>query len=429
MPTVDEAGCRALHLGLARAVGAGRHAEGRHREAQRGRGGGAGRSRRCASGSSISARKFRRASSRRRRRSPRTTRPRSRSGGRSSRRRTSRRSERRGQSGRGRCNRSSAPLRRCALLAGRQCASRRRAIPSRPIRILVGFPPGTAPDVTARIARRQVRAKLGQAGRGREHHRRQRQHRRRPRRQGAARRLHAADGRQLVADHEPQPVRQAAVRSGQGLSPISPRSSSPRTSWWCTDVPAKSIPELVALARAKPGDLTYGHTGLGTSQHLAGELFKVMAKRQHSAGAISRLDRGAARPARRASHHVVQQRRQRSLPLVREGKLRAFAVTLAQALGRGARAADHGRSWAFPASKPSAWFGLMAPAGTPQADHRQGAPGDREGAGAARRAQKFEDARPSAVIGSTPAEFAELIRTEIPHWAKIIKEAGIKLSE
>ena len=92
------------------------------------------------------------------------------------------------------------------------------------------------------------------------------------------------------------------------------------------DVPAKSIAELVALAKAKPGELTYGHTGTGTSQHLAGELFKYDGQGQHPAGGVSRLDRGAARPARRAHHdgftNIVN-----AAPLVREGKLRAFAVT------------------------------------------------------------------------------------------------------
>ena len=73
----------------------------------------------------------------------------------------------------------------------------------------------------------------------------------------------------------------------------------------------EKLAELVALAKAKPGELTYGHTGAGTSQHLAGELFKCDGQGQHPADRLSRLDRGAARPARRAHHDGLHQRRQR----------------------------------------------------------------------------------------------------------------------
>ena len=77
------------------------------------------------------------------------------------------------------------------------------------------------------------------------------------------------------------------------------------------DLPVKSIAELVALAKAKPGELTYGHTGVGSSQHLAGELFKYMTKTNIQPYRLSRLDRGAARPAGRAHHDGLHQCRQR----------------------------------------------------------------------------------------------------------------------
>ena len=112
-------------------------------------------------------------------------------------------------------------------------------------------------------------------------------------------------------------------------------------------------------------------------------------------------------------------------PLVREGKLRAFAVSLAQALGARRPICRPWRSSGFPDFEAVPWFGLLAPAGTPQAIidkvHREtvkvlALPDVRK---------RFEDAGLD-VIGGTPAEFAEVIRTEIPYWAKIIKEAGIK---
>ena len=108
------------------------------------------------------------------------------------------------------------------------------------------------------------------------------------------------------------------------------------------DVPAKSIAELVALAKAKPGELTYGHTGPGSSQHLAGELFKYMAKVNIQPvayrGSTAVLPDLLAGRITMAFSNVVN-----VAPLVREGKLRAFAVTSRKRSVRGARPADHGR--------------------------------------------------------------------------------------
>ena len=114
-------------------------------------------------------------------------------------------------------------------------------------------------------------------------------------------------------------------------------------------------------------------------------------------------------------------------PLVKEGKLRAFAVIVAQALGAVPELPTMAES-GYPGFEAVPWFGLMAPAGTPQAIidkvHHEtvkvlAMPDVRK---------RFEDIGLD-VIGGTPAEFADVIRTEIPYWAKIIKEAGIKASE
>jgi tripartite-type tricarboxylate transporter receptor subunit TctC len=115
------------------------------------------------------------------------------------------------------------------------------------------------------------------------------------------------------------------------------------------------------------------------------------------------------------------------LPLVREGKLRAFAVT---SLKRSAVAPDLPTmaESGFPGFEAVPWFGLMAPAGTPPAIidklHRETV-----------RVLALPDVRRRLeelgldVIGSSPAELAAVIKSETPHWAKVIREAGIKLSE
>jgi tripartite-type tricarboxylate transporter receptor subunit TctC len=192
------------------------------------------------------------------------------------------------------------------------------------------------------------------------------------------------------------------------------------------DVPAKNVTELVALARAQPDKLTYGHAGIGTSQHMASELFKYMAK--VSIQPIAYRGSTAVLPDLLAGRlslsfsNVVN-----VLPLVREGKLRGFAVSSRK---RSAVAPDLPTmvELGFPGFEAVPWFGLLAPAGTPPAIidkvHRETV-----------RVLALPDVRKRLeelgldVIGSSPAEFAALIAKEIPEWAKVIKEAGIKASD
>ena len=114
-------------------------------------------------------------------------------------------------------------------------------------------------------------------------------------------------------------------------------------------------------------------------------------------------------------------------PLVREGKLRAFAVTSRKrtiAAPNLPTMAEVG----YPGFEAVPWFGLLAPTGTPQSIIDKVHQETVKVLGMADVRKKFTDFGLD-VIGSSPAEFTELIKTEIPQWAKIIKEAGIKASE
>jgi tripartite-type tricarboxylate transporter receptor subunit TctC len=132
-----------------------------------------------------------------------------------------------------------------------------------------------------------------------------------------------------------------------------------------SDSPAKTLPELVALARAQPGKLTYAHAGAGTSQHLAAELFKSMARLDIQPvayrGTTALLPDLLAGRVSMSFGNIVN-----VLPLVREGKLRAFAVT---SIKRSAIAPDLPTmaESGYPGFEAVPWFGLMAPAGTPPA--------------------------------------------------------------
>jgi tripartite-type tricarboxylate transporter receptor subunit TctC len=192
------------------------------------------------------------------------------------------------------------------------------------------------------------------------------------------------------------------------------------------DVPAKTLPELVGLARAQPGKLTYGHAGTGTSQHLAAELFKSMA--HIDLQPVAYRGTTAVLPDLLAGRLTLSFANiANALPLVREGKLRGFAVTSIKRSGAAPDLPTMAES-GFPGFEAVPWFGLMAPAGTAPAivdkihaeTVRVLAMPDVQ----AKLAQLGID-----LIGGSPAEFAAAINAETPQWAKLIKSAGIRASE
>ena len=310
------------------------------------------------------------------------------------------------------------------LLAGD--ARAQTSYPEQPVRILVGFTPGTAPDVTARLLADKFTESWGKAV--------------------IVENITGAGGNiacDRVAKSPPDGYTLTMCGNGNLIMgpslydklPFDPiRDFTPITQIFVAanilavhpDVPAKNVTELVALARAQPDKLTYGHAGIGTSQHMASELFKYMAK--VSIQPIAYRGSTAVLPDLLAGRlslsfsNVVN-----VLPLVREGKLRGFAVSSRK---RSAVAPDLPTmvELGFPGFEAVPWFGLLAPAGTPPAItdkvHRETV-----------RVLALPDVRKRLeelgldVIGSSPAEFAALIAKEIPEWAKVIKEAGIKASD
>src|SRR5204862_7851814 len=123
-------------------------------------------------------------------------------------------------------------------------------------------------------------------------------------------------------------------------------------------------PELVALAKAKPGELTYGHTGIGSSQHLAAELFKSMAHLDIRPigyrGSTAVLPDLLAGRITMGFTNIVN-----VTPLVKDAKLRAFAVTSRKRSALMPELPAMAES-GYPGYEAVPWFGLMAPAGTQQ---------------------------------------------------------------
>jgi tripartite-type tricarboxylate transporter receptor subunit TctC len=192
------------------------------------------------------------------------------------------------------------------------------------------------------------------------------------------------------------------------------------------EMPARSLPELVALARAQPGKLSYAHAGAGTSQHLAAELFKATLHLDIQPiayrGTTALLPDLLAGRVSMSFGNIVN-----VLPLVREGKLRGFAVTSAQRSAIAPELPTMAES-GYPGFEAVPWFGLMAPAGTPGAIIERLNRDTLKVLSLPDVRKKFNDLGLD-VMGGTPAQFAAAIEREIPQWARVIRDAGIKAGE
>ncbi len=306
------------------------------------------------------------------------------------------------------------------LIAGNPAAQ--TTYPEKPIRLVVGFPPGGQPDTIARLLGQKLAEALGQpivvdnAA-------------------GAAGNIAtervakaAPDGYTLGLLVQPQIVINPSLYKlahdpVKDFTPVSQVAVSPFMLVVHNAVPAKSVKELVALAKTQPGGLTFASGGSGSTPHMAGELLKSMAgidiRHIPYKGVVAAIpDLLGGRVTMTFSPITM------GLPLAREGKLRALAVT---ALRRSSTApelptiAESG----YPGFESTSWIGLLAPARTPAAIvhklHLETV-----------KALALPDLRAKLAdlgqegIGNSPDEFAAAIKSEIPKWAKVIKEAGIK---
>src|SRR5690349_2451734 len=236
------------------------------------------------------------------------------------------------------------------------------AYPEQPVRILVGFTAGVAPDVTARIFAERFAEAWGKPV--------------------VVENVTGAGGN-IATDRlaKAAPNGYTLGMIGNGSLVFSPsmydrlafdplKDFAPITRIFVAAnllvvpaaLPVKSIEELVALARAQPGKLTYAHAGAGTSQHLAAELFKSTLKLDIRPvayrGSTALMPDLVAGRVDLAFANIVN-----VLPLAREGKLRAFAVTSVRRSGIAPELPTMIEA-GFPGFEAVPWFGLMAPAGT-----------------------------------------------------------------
>lgn len=308
-----------------------------------------------------------------------------------------------------------------ALVLGAVCASARADYPERPIQIVVPFAAGSPPDQLARVLADSFGPSLGTSVVVQNM-------------AGAAGNIgvahvakSAADGYTLVLAGDAAIVVNPAIYDRlpfdpqRDLAPVSQVAVTPNVLVVGTQVPATSVSALVALAREQPGQLAFASAGAGTSSHRAGELL------QRQAGiALTHVPyKNSALPDVVGGNVTMFfANPATSLPLVRDGKLRALAVSSLRRLSIAPELPTLAES-GFRGFEAVAWFGLLAPAGTPPAVlKRLQAETARALAQPAMRDKLA--AMGAEPVGSTPEEFVRLIASETPKWAQLMKAAGIK---
>ena len=294
--------------------------------------------------------------------------------------------------------------------------------PVKSIRVIAGFPPGSGADITARV----IGARLGEAL-----------------------------GQQIVVDNRPGAASNIAAELAaksppdgytlfigtvantinatlysklpfdfaRDFAPVALTTAAPNVLVLHPSVPAKSVKELIALAKSQPGQLNFASAGTGTAPHLSGELFNAMAgvKMVHipykgSPPAVTDLLAGEVALMFSPSSTV--------LPHVRTGRLRALAVTTTSRLPSLPELPTVAES-GLEGYETITWFGFVAPARTPQSVvARLNAEIVKVLALPEVRSQFATQG--IETYGGTPDQFASYIRDEIAKWAKVIRLSGAK---
>ena len=299
-----------------------------------------------------------------------------------------------------------------------------QAYPNKPVRLVVPFPPGGTTDILARSVAQKLYEAWGQQVLI-------------DNRPGAGGNI----GTEIVAKAVPDgytllmgTVGTHAINSSlysrlpfdpvKDFAPVTLVASVPNVLVVHPSLPAKSVKELIALIKAKPGELTFASSGNGTSIHLAGELFKSMTGTtmlhipyKGSAPALTDLLGGQT--------NMMFDNLPSSIQHIKSGKLRALAVTSSHrssALPDVPTVAESG----VPGFEASSWFGVLAPAGTPREIVNK-INADIVKALSAPEIRERLSGQGAEPVGNTPEQFAAYIKAESAKWAKVVKESGAKV--
>jgi tripartite-type tricarboxylate transporter receptor subunit TctC len=293
--------------------------------------------------------------------------------------------------------------------------------PSRPVRIVVGFPGGAATDIVARLISDPLSQRLGQqviidnrAGAGSN--------------LGADVAAHAApDGYTLLAMTVTNAVNATLYRD-QGLNfdivrdlaPVIGTFRSPLVMVVTPSLPAKTLAEFIAYAKANPGKVNYASLGIGSAPHINGELFKMMAGVDlvhvpYKSNPMADLLGGQVQMFFSPVPLVIG--------YIKAGTVRALAVSGAErvaALPDVPTVAE-----VVPGYETYIWHGIAAPKSTP-ADIIEKLNTEINAVLATPKIKEEFTTQGGAPIGGSPADLAKLIATEIDKWGKVIRTANIK---
>ena len=316
----------------------------------------------------------------------------------------------------------SRTLAAAALAAACAAPAFAQTYPTTPVRIIVPFPPGQASDVIARLVGQKMSENLGQQVVV-------------DNRVGAGGNIGSdmgakapPDGYTLTMATAALPI-SASVYAKLPFDPVKDFATvtlmtvTPLVLIVHPALPVKNVKELVALARSRPGQLNFASSGMGTSHHLSGEMLRTVTGVNivhvpYKGSQAAHIDLMSGQVAMMFDNILPVR------PMVQAGKLKALAVTTPQrspALPDVPTIAEAG----LPNFEAVAWFGMLAPAGTPR-DIVTKLNGEIV------RVLKLPDVNErlsgmgAIVVGSTPDEFATWMRNEVAKWAKVVKAAGVQ---
>ena len=294
--------------------------------------------------------------------------------------------------------------------------------PNKPVRLVVGFPPGGAADILGRIAAQQLTASLGEQvvvdNRG-----------------GAGGLVAteitaraAPDGYTLLFTSIPHVINPHLYRKVNydavgDFDAVIQFVAVPLLLASNTGFAAKSVKELVAVAKTRPGQINYASAGAGSSSHLAMELFKSMA-----GVAMTHIPYKGTGPllidliAGQVSVTIASA--VPLIPQVKAGKLRGLAVTGARRSGAMPELPTIGET--LPGYEVTNWFGIIVPRGTPRTIIAR-VNADLNKALAAAELKGLLNAQGADAAGGTPEDFATIIRQDFVKWAKVVKDSGARV--
>ena len=294
--------------------------------------------------------------------------------------------------------------------------------PTRPVKLVVGFTPGGGVDINARLLAAKLSEILGQTVIVEN-------------KPGAGTNIaneyvakSAPDGYTLLFNSPAVAINMSLYPNPgydvlRDYTPVSVYSDSTNILVVPASLPVKSVKELVALAREKPGALNFSSAGSGSTQHLAGELFKLRT----GTSMVHVPYRGSAPSIAALLSAEVQLTFVNPLaigPHVKSGRLRALAVAGPKRAALLPEVPTMKEAGVDGVSVPL-WFGMLAPAATPREIVAVLAAGVARAARDPDSRKRLEE-QGAEPVGSTPEDFSALLREDVAKWAEVVKVSGAK---